>query len=159
MSIMEISRAGSVLVLGCDSRSGLTVVRSLGRAGLAVDIGWPDKGSLAGNSRYVRTVIDLPAYDPADRSAEPAWKGALIDLVKTRGYDLVIPCSDPAIIPLQLHADELARHGRFYTLGARAFAASFDKYETHRLAGTLGIPTPPWVRVEAIGDLKSVGSD
>ena len=65
----------------------------------------------------------------------------------------------PAIIPLQLHADELARHGRFYTLGDRAFMASFDKCETHRLAASLDIPTPPWVRVETIGDIASVGSD
>ncbi len=155
---MATSRTGSVLVLGCDSRSGLTVVRSLGRAGLAVDIGWPEAASLAGNSRYVRAFRDIPAYDPADRSAEPAWKRSLIDLVEEQRYDLVIPCSDPAIIPLQLHADELARHGRFYTLGDRAFTASFDKCETHRLADLSDIPTPPWVRVETIGDLASVGS-
>jgi protein-tyrosine-phosphatase/predicted ATP-grasp superfamily ATP-dependent carboligase len=159
MNSMAPSRTNSVLVLGCDSRSGLTVVRSLGRAGLAVDIGWPEAASLAGSSRYMRAFRDIPAYDPADRSAEPAWKRALIDLVERQRYDLVIPCGDPAIIPLQLHADELARHGRFYMLGDRAFTASFDKCETHRLAETLGIPTPPWVRVETIGDIASVGSD
>jgi protein-tyrosine-phosphatase/predicted ATP-grasp superfamily ATP-dependent carboligase len=156
---MATLRTGRVLVLGCDSRSGLTVVRSLGRAGLAVDIGWPEAGSLAGTSRYVRAVRDIPAYDPADRSVEPAWKRSLIDLVEDQRYDLVIPCSDPAIIPLQLHADELARHGRFYTLSDRAFTTSFDKWETHRLAEALGIPTAPWVRVEKIGDIASVGSE
>jgi protein-tyrosine-phosphatase/predicted ATP-grasp superfamily ATP-dependent carboligase len=157
MNSMATSRTGSVLVLGCDSRSGLTVVRSLGRAGLAVDIAWPEAASLAGSSRYVRAFRDIPAYDPADRSAEPAWKRSLIDLVEERRYDLVIPCSDPAIIPIQLHADELARHGRFYTLSNRAFTASFDKGETNRLAEALGIPIPPWVRVETIGDIASVG--
>jgi protein-tyrosine-phosphatase/predicted ATP-grasp superfamily ATP-dependent carboligase len=158
MNSMAPSRTNSVLVLGCDSRSGLTVVRSLGRAGLAVDVGWLEAASLAGSSRYVRAFRDVPAYDPADRSAEPVWKRALIDLVERQRYDLVIPCGDPAIIPLQLHADELARHGRFYTLGDRAFKASFDKCETHRLAEALGIPTPPWVRVETIGDVALVGS-
>ena len=48
------TRTGSVLVLGADSRSGLTVVRSLGRAGIAVDMAWPEAGSLALRSRYVR---------------------------------------------------------------------------------------------------------
>src|SRR3954463_13678378 len=79
---MATLRTGRVLVLGCDSRSGLTVVRSLGRAGLAGDIGWAGGGSLAGTSRYVRAVRDTPAYVPADRSVEPAWKRSLIDLVE-----------------------------------------------------------------------------
>jgi protein-tyrosine-phosphatase/predicted ATP-grasp superfamily ATP-dependent carboligase len=153
------ARTGSVLVLGADSRSGLTVVRSLGRAGIAVDMAWPEAGSLALRSRYVRSLLDIPPYDPADRSPEPPWLRALIALVSERRYDLVIPCSDPAIIPLQLHVEELARHGRFYILGTRAFTASFDKGETYRVAASLDIPTAPWVRIDTPEDIASVGGD
>lgn len=153
------TRTGSVLVLGADSRSGLTVVRSLGRAGIAVDLAWPEACSLAPRSRYVRSLLDIPPYDPADRSPEPPWLRALTALVSERRYDLVIPCSDPAIIPLQLHADELARHGRFYILGTRAFTASFDKGETYRVAASLDIPTAPWVRIDTLEDAATVGGD
>ena len=153
------TRTGSVLVLGADSRSGLTVVRSLGRAGIAVDLAWPEACSLAPRSRYVRSLLDIPPYDPADHSPEPPWLRALTALVSERRYDLVIPCSDPAIIPLQLHADELARHGRFYILGTRAFTASFDKGETYRVAASLDIPTAPWVRIDTLEDAATVGGD
>jgi hypothetical protein len=94
----------SVLVLGCDERSGLTVIRSLGRAGIAVDVGWPTHRSPS-KSRYVRNVFDLP--DPNDGSG--AWLDTLKGLLIEYEYDLVLPCDDRAIIPIQQHKVELGK--------------------------------------------------
>lgn len=127
-----------VLVLGSDERSFLAVVRSLGRAGLAVHVGWCPEDSLARASRYVRAVHDLPPYRPDD----DAWKRALVALCRAERFDLVIPTSDPTLIPLQLHHGELAAAGRLYVLGARAFEVAFDKQRSRALAESLGIPVP-----------------
>src|SRR6516164_3081302 len=95
----------SVLVLGCDERSGLTVIRSLGRAGIAVDVGWLTR-RFASKSRYVRNVFDLP--DPNDGSGN--WLDALKDLLINYKYDLVLPCDDRAIIPVQQNKTELSKY-------------------------------------------------
>jgi protein-tyrosine-phosphatase len=56
-------------------------------------------------------------------------------------YDLVIPTSDPSILPLQEHYRELDRR-QFYLLQEKAFEVTNDKTKTHNLAASLGIPVP-----------------
>ena len=84
------------LILGCDERAGLAVIRSLGRAGIEVDVAWPESPS-ATASRYVRTVFDLP--DPKEPASR--WLERLTDILGRHQYDLVIPCTDHAVIPIQ----------------------------------------------------------
>ena len=132
----------SVLVLDCDERSGLTVTRSLGRAGITVDIGWPTQRS-AIKSRYVRNIVDLP--NPND--ASEAWLDALKSLLVEYKYDLIIPCSDRAIIPIQKHKIEIGKFARVYALSDRAFISTFDKYQTTLLAEQCKIPIPRWALV------------
>jgi protein-tyrosine-phosphatase/predicted ATP-grasp superfamily ATP-dependent carboligase len=127
-----------VLVLGGDERSFLAVVRSLGRGGLAVHVAWCPPNAIALASRYVRAVHALPAHAPGD----DAWKHALVELCRAERFALVVPTSDPTLIPLQLHRDELAAVGRFYTLEPRAFEVAFDKRRSHELARELDIPVP-----------------
>jgi protein-tyrosine-phosphatase/predicted ATP-grasp superfamily ATP-dependent carboligase len=127
-----------VLVLGSDTRSFLSVVRSLGRAGLTVDSAWTAPDSLARRSRYIRKVHDeLPRYSSSNRR----WLDACLQLVAEAEYDLVIPTSDPTILPLQEHRRELDPQ-RFYLLEEKAFEVTNDKAKTHELAVSLGISVP-----------------
>jgi protein-tyrosine-phosphatase/predicted ATP-grasp superfamily ATP-dependent carboligase len=129
---------GKVLVLGRDERAFLAVVRSLGRSRLAVHVAWCPPDAVALRSRWVDVVHDLPPYAPDD----DAWKHALIALLRAEGYDLVVACSDPTLIPLQLHRDELSAHARLYTLSDRAYAVAFDKGASHDLAVSAGVAVP-----------------
>jgi hypothetical protein len=61
------------LVLGHDTRAFLSVVRSLGRAGIEVHVGWFEDGEPALSSRYVAEAHRIPAYRP-DASE---WKDVL----------------------------------------------------------------------------------
>src|SRR6478672_8422525 len=124
---MAPSRA--VLVLGSDERSFLSVVRSLGRAGLRVHVAWCAPDAVALRSRYVTAVHDLPRYAEGNDS----WKHALLALGAAHRFDLVIPCNDPSLIPLQLHRAELEPALRLYALDERAFAVAFDKQKSHDL--------------------------
>ncbi|HKG90698.1 MAG TPA: ATP-grasp domain-containing protein [Gemmatimonadaceae bacterium] len=131
-------RSGAVLVLGSDTRSFLSVVRSLGRRGLRVHVAWCPPGSPALRSRYIERAHDIPPYDAADRS----WLHAFVALLRRERFDLVVPCDDPTLLPLQLHRDELEPHGRLYLLGREAFAVTSSKLETSELARRVGVPTP-----------------
>lgn len=143
---------GKVLVLGSDTRAFLAVVRSLGRRGLHVHAAWCPETTFARRSKYIEKVHDLPAYTPHGT----AWKRSLIVLLQQERFDLVIPCDDPTLIPLQAHRRDLEPFGRIYLLSERAFEVTFDKIKTHEAARSLGIPVPRSVVLEAPGDPAAV---
>lgn len=124
--------------MGSDTRSFLSVVRSLGRAGLTVDSAWTARNSLARRSRYLKCAHDdIPAYSNENRE----WLEKLLGRVAEMNYDLVIPTNDSSTLPLHRHRDEL-EPGRYYLLCERAFEATYDKAKTHELALAAGVPVP-----------------
>jgi predicted ATP-grasp superfamily ATP-dependent carboligase len=145
---------GKVLVLGSDTRGFLAVVRSLGRYGLRVHVAWCPPESPALRSRYIARVHTLPPYDGRDTR----WLDTLIHLLRRERFDLVIPCDDPTLLPLQLHRAALEPHGPIYLLSDDAFDVTASKVRTSALARELGIPVPRGVvvdRVEAAEHVRS----
>lgn len=150
---MPTKRLGrKALVLGDDIRSFLSVIRSLGRGGIEVHIGWHPPDSEALWSRYVTEAHALPAYDAAD----PRWKDALIELMDRHGFDLVVPCSDPSLFPLQKHRAELEPHGKIALLSDEAFRVVTDKAAANALARSLGLRLPREVPVERLDQAEQV---
>ncbi len=136
-----MTRSGSrrkALVLGDDIRSLIAVIRSLGRGGVEVHMAWHPPDSEALRSRYVAHAHSLPAYDRDD----DRWISALIELMDRERFDLVIPCSDPMLVPLQIHRAELEPHGRIYLLDDKAFDVVSNKFLASEVAHSLGIPVP-----------------
>jgi protein-tyrosine-phosphatase/predicted ATP-grasp superfamily ATP-dependent carboligase len=126
------------LVLGDDLRPLLSVIRSLGRGGIEVHIGWHPAHTEALRSRYLNRAHHLPAYRPDD----DRWKRSMVELMDRERFDLVIPCSDPTTVPLQTHRAELEPHGRIYLLDDLAFRVVSDKFKANELARSLGIRVP-----------------
>lgn len=139
--------SGRVLVLGDDMRVFLTVVRALGRAGKIVDAAPFDHRSPALRSRYIDTVHSLPDY-----AADPAsWRSNLRRLLDEYGYDLVVPCVDPAIIALD--SDRSAHAGAIVAIpDAAAMDVFFDKERTHGMCRDLGVATCPATRLDLVAD-------
>lgn len=148
-------RGGKVLALGREPRSLLAVARSLGRQGIDVDVGWSPKSSPAVRSRYVRRVRDIPPFSQGDTR----WKEALLELFEDERYDLVIPCDDSAILPLQRHRRELENSGRIYLLSDRAFEVTSSKLATSALARDLGIPVPREKVVEGTAAASAIAAE
>lgn len=125
----------SVLVLGDDLRSFLSVARSLGEKGIAVDCCSLDHGAPALRSRYLRIQYRFPPYglDPK------AWIRKFISILEKNQYDLVIPTSDVFILPLVAHAELLAGHNIALPTAAM-FTFFYDKRQTRRLAEQVGVP-------------------
>ena len=128
--------SGKVLVLGDDTRSFLTVVRSLGRKGLEVHVAPLSFSTPALASRYVRRVHRLPYYTGDGAS----WLTAVENLLIHEKFDLVIPCDDRFFIPFQLHQARLGRQARITCINRAAFEAFYDKSKTRELAASCGVP-------------------
>jgi predicted ATP-grasp superfamily ATP-dependent carboligase len=146
---MVNAKTGRVLVFGDDMRIFLAVVRSLGRAGLevqAVPFNWH---APALTSRYVRKVHRLVRYSDDAR----AWQMAVVRLLQTERFDLVIPCCDRATLALHANRHLLAEQ-RLAIPGPAAMDLLFDKEQTHRMCRDLGISV---VRAQRL-DLSATAS-
>jgi protein-tyrosine-phosphatase/predicted ATP-grasp superfamily ATP-dependent carboligase len=130
---------GRVLVLGDDTRSFLTIVRSLGRRGVIVHAAPANFRSPALRSRYISAIHELPPWMGEDDD----WLAALTQLIERQRYDLVIPCDERLLLPLQRHRRHLSAMVRLAMPDDRAIAALFDKHETRELARRLGVPVAP----------------
>ena len=130
--------AGKVLVLGKDTRSFLSAVRSLGRQGIEVHAAWCTPGLPELRSRYLSRVhAVLPPGEGND-----GWLDDLAALLSREGFDLVLPTNDPAVVALQERRGELEPLARIHLLGERAYRVCYDKAATRSLADSLGIPVP-----------------
>ncbi len=147
-----MKKKGKVLVLGQDSRSCLTVVRSLGRQNIEIHLGWASPDSLVRHSKYVQEIQDIPPYTPDD----DAWKEKLTSLLSRERYTLVIPCSDPTILPLQHHRKSFENLAKIYTLPDDVFETVFDKTQLTTLAETLGVKVPKSETLTALEQVSQV---
>jgi protein-tyrosine-phosphatase/predicted ATP-grasp superfamily ATP-dependent carboligase len=136
--VSDAAPTRQVLVLGRDERAFLAVVRSLGRGGLAVHVAGCPADALARRSRYVARAHDLPAWAPGDS----AWTEAIVALCRAERFDLIVPCNDPALIPLHRERTALEPLARLAIPSPSAFDTAFDKRRSGLLARDLGIPVP-----------------
>jgi len=128
-----------VLVLGDDTRSCLTIVRSLGRRGLAVHVAPTDFRSPALRSRYIEAVVQLPA--PVNDGAD--WTRAFEKVLRRDEFDLVIPCTDRSLLPLHAHRENFAGLTRLAIPDPEHVDILFDKSNTRKLAESLGVNLSP----------------
>lgn len=135
---MKNTATGRVLVMGDDMRIFLAVVRSLGRAGKEVHAAPFNWRAPALKSKYISVVHHLPRY--SDDAA--AWLEATRRIFDQHAFDLVIPCSDPDILPLDFHRAEFAGT-RLAIPDHRSMDVLFDKQQTRGLARSLDIPVQP----------------
>ncbi len=129
---------GKVLVLGSDTRSFLTVIRSLGRKKLNVHVAWCNPSSLSLYSRYINKVHQVPNYT----ASSDVWLQPFVEMLKNENYDLVIPTNDPCIIPIQNNRKELEQYAQFYLLDDDTFDICINKFEVTKLAKSLNISVP-----------------
>ncbi len=141
---------GRVLVIGDDMRIFLTVVRALGRAGKTVDA-FPYGPSPALKSRYIARIHEAPVFD----LDQQGWRDRLIGLLRAEAFDIVIPCSDPAIACLDQNRSLLARQ-RLAIPPASAMDLFYDKEATHTFCEGLGVAMAPWSRLRPADSAESL---
>jgi len=142
------------LVLGKDTRSFLAVVRSLGRAGVEVHVGWHGRDPVALRSRYVALALDLPEPD-----VDEGWEEPILALLRRERFDLVLPTNDPAILALHRLRGSLDPAWRVWLPSPRALDACLDKLATWELARSLDLPVPRQVRVRDPGEARAAAAE
>ena len=126
----------SVLVLGEDTRSFLSVIRSLGEAGYEVHVVCYDRTSPALASKYITTV---KFYNYQALTAQD-WLNSVIALVQRYQFDVIIPCDERALYPLWSAKERLPSHTQLAIANPQALEHLFDKWKTKRVAQTCGVP-------------------
>ena len=148
--------AGSVLVLGDDPCSCLTIVRSLGRQGLRVVLGTQYPQSLPASSRYVSAVIPFPPY--AARLDD--WWNKLEKVLRENRFELVIPASDGGLVPIALARQRFEPLATLAVPDDFAFEHTYRKDKTLEMASGLGVPLPRGIFVHdsaALAALRDSG--
>jgi protein-tyrosine-phosphatase/predicted ATP-grasp superfamily ATP-dependent carboligase len=126
-------------VLGDDTRSFLAIVRSLGRAGIAVHAAPADFRSPALRSKYIAAMHRLPPYlgDGA------TWCAVVGELLRRESFDLVIPCDERTLLPFDRHRASFEGLARLALPGPEAIEILFDKQRTRQLAAAQAVPLAP----------------
>lgn len=137
----------NVLVLGHGSRAFLTVIRSLGRLGLNVHVAMFGDDDLALKSRYVAEQhLVRPDH----------WLADMLQILQAHRFELVLPCGDESMYPVQLHREELGRHAPVYAYDDALYRAAFNKYESTRLAAEEGVPVAQQVDITPASTADSI---
>ena len=135
----QTAPAANVLVLGDDTRAFLATVRSLGRRGVNVHVAPANFRSPALRSRYIVAIHDLPPW--MENGAH--WFIAIQTLLRSTHFDLVIPCDETTLLPLQRHRAQLAPLARLAIPNDYEISVFFDKHETRELARRTGVSVAP----------------
>lgn len=152
---MAIPTSERVLVLDGDSQASLSVLSSLGRRGVPLDVGAVDRHSLGAHSRYTDAELAYP--DPA---TEPtAFVDVLAAALDDGDYFAVIPTRDDTTTVLSRNKPRIEATGTIAGVEDwERFSRVADKARTAELATDLSVPMPAtWApdslsAVEAIAD-------
>ena len=142
------SRRRHALITDAGRGSAVAFIRSLGRRGWEVTAADVRRWSAGSRSRYAthRLVYPDPVTD-TDAAVE-----AILEATRGRPVDLVIPITDEIGLPLAAARDRFGGETHLALPEPAAMAVAHDKARTLELAGRLGVPVPPTVRIETADD-------
>ena len=148
-----MNRAGGVgaVVVGGDYQ-GLGIVRSLGRRGVPVCV-IDDERSISPHSRYTTHAVRVDSLRDQDRSVELMLEvGGRLQL---DGW-VLFPTREETVAAISRHRARLRERFRVPTCGWEAVRWAWDKRNTYRLAGQLGIPVPRTWYPRSAAELRDI---
>jgi predicted ATP-grasp superfamily ATP-dependent carboligase len=127
-----------VFVTDGRSLAALAIVRSLGQKGIEIHCGEEFKHNITFFSRYVtkRIIYPSPQKEPLK------FISAMLDLVKNKKYDMLMPVRDETSLMLSKYKEELSRYTNLYLANFEVMNTFRDKGETVRVAMRHNIPCP-----------------
>jgi len=143
---MSSGRSGTPTLLVTDAGRGSAIafIRSLGRKGWRVIAADSDPRSPGFRSRH---VWDRLLY-PAPESAPHEFVRTLLQTVREKNVDLIVPVTDAVIFPLSEARTQFEGLCKLAMPDAAALEVVTNKLKTVELARRLGVPTPHTVLVQ-----------
>jgi predicted ATP-grasp superfamily ATP-dependent carboligase len=145
-------RTHRVLVLDGEWESALAITRSLGRQGLAIDLGSSVPRPIAGFSRYCREGFTYP--NPMQDIE--GFHESILRRVKSNPYALLLPVTDATICPLIKIRKAIEDCCPIGMASNEALEAAHSKSSIYELARQLTIPFPKSVRVGNLDEYHQV---
>ena len=138
-----------VLLLGDEPRVVASLARPLAGRGIAVYVAH-EAGAPAVRSRSLRGEQWLPDLPPSDARVVDA----VLEIARTTGCDVLIPCNDSTLAFVARHEGALRAALRVEAPSADVIRRVLDKDETLRIATECGIAVP---RSYAVRDREELG--
>ena len=135
-----------------DQRKTLAAVRSLGRRGCHVVVGCDPGLCPPAWSRYCRGRVTYPA----PFGAPEKFVNALLRIVRTERFDVLLPLSDHTTIPVAMRADAFARHVGLCVPRPESICGRTTSSGFCPIARRLGIAVPETHCVESEADLDRI---
>ncbi|MBW1859311.1 MAG: ATP-grasp domain-containing protein [Deltaproteobacteria bacterium] len=142
----------SVLFTDGNSRKTLAAVRSLGKRGIRVTAGDISARNLSSASRYCCQGV---AY-PSPYTDPEGFQNRLLDLVRHRAFEILIPTSDVTINLINEIRAHLERYVKLPLPNHDPYTNLTDKAKLVRLAQELEVPIPKTVWVQSDAELERV---
>jgi len=148
-----VKRIGAIVIGG--DYQGLGIVRSLGRRGIPVCV-IDDERSIAQFSRFTTHSVFVPSLRGEQQAVE-----AIVTAGQRLGLDgwVLYPTRDETVAALAHQRPRLAELFRVPTPAWETVKWAWDKRNTYRLAGELGIPTPLTWYANCVEDLQQISID
>lgn len=145
------ARRADVLVLDIDSRAGLSIARSLGRAGYRVSVAGKDPGASGLRTRYAvhRAILPDPTLDFEAHTA------ALLASLGEQPADVAIAVSDASVEALHRTRDTIGKVVAPALGESSAVDVALSKERTLEVATHLGIPVPRSVLAGTPAELEA----
>jgi predicted ATP-grasp superfamily ATP-dependent carboligase len=125
-------------VLDLDTRAGLAIARSLGRAGCTVGVAARDTSASGLRTRYAERRVELP--NPEDDFAR--FRDALLAALADAPADATLPSIDSSVEALHRHRDAFGRLTAPALGAPEAVEIALSKERTLELAAAVGLPVP-----------------
>lgn len=131
-------RRADALVLDLDTRAGLSIARSLGRAGYSVSVGARDGRASGLATRYAihQAVLPDPEVD------FEAYADALIAALQDQPADVVLATIDASVEALHRHRESIGALTIPALGSVESVEIALSKERTLEVARTLGLPVP-----------------
>jgi predicted ATP-grasp superfamily ATP-dependent carboligase len=108
--------------------------------------------NLASSSKFCRKGIVYPS--PFED--EKGFVETIKSVVEEEGVDMVIPIADITTAILSENKQQIEPAATVATVDSRIFWAASDKNNLHRLADSLGVPTPTLFYIEKPGEISDI---
>ena len=136
-----------VLILDASPRVAVTIARSLHRHGVPADLASISDRHPRVRSNAIRSRFDLTSSQPE------SFLAGLKQLISAQQYDMLIPCTDEALVAVLPHYFELQRIIHVACPEPSVVERVLDKQQTVNAARQCGVPIPASYRFASAEEL------